>query len=657
MKEPLRGKVSRRVFLKSVAVGLIGGQRGIMGNFEANREAFLTDVRGCPFVAFLPLSLTQVRLLDGFWHQKLVLLQEVTIPTQYERLRETGRLDNFLYAAGKLDHTTGLQWLAPDSDVYKWLEALSWSLTFDPRPSLVALADEVIGLIAGAQDSNGYLHTLFNREKKKERWTNLRDLHELYCAGHLMQAAVAHRRVTGSDALLNVAVRLADHINQTFGPNGKPEPDGHPEVEMALVELFRETKKPEYLSLAQFFLDQRGKGLLGGFPNIQDHLPFRQLREMTGHAVRALYLNCGAADIYGHTGEKALMDALLHMWRNMTERRMYVTGGLGARHEGETFGRDYELPSQTAYAETCAAVAGILWAWRMMLLTGSPSYADVLETILYNGALSGIGLDGQSYFYVNPLSDRGGHRRQPFYPCACCPPNIARLIPMVPGMLYGVSDNTIWVHFFAASQTTVSMPTGDITILQETNYPWSGDIQFRLELEQPTSFTFKIRIPAWTPSAQIFVNDHPSLSPRPGEYAQITREWRSGDSVMLSLEMKPQLLASHPWAESISGKVSLRRGPIIYCWEQVDNPGADVWSIYLSPDTPLQEQKGDGILSGIVLLKGQGWALPKGNHQPLYQPAGSLRSHLRPVSVTAVPYFAWANRTAGPMTVWLPLKP
>ncbi len=624
------------------------------------KEVRLTDVTGCPHVVFHPVPMNRVRLGEGFWLNRLVQLQEVTLPTQYERLKETGRLDNFRYASGALKTSDGLQWLAPDSDVYKWLEALSWSLAFRPSSHLIAMANEVTDLIVGAQDSDGYLYTLFSHDRKRERWTNLRDMHELYCAGHLFQCAVAHHRVTGRDILLTVAQRLADHINGVFGPGKKQEPDGHPEVEMALVELYRETGRNAYFSLARFLLDQRGKGLLGGSPNIQDHLPFRQLREMTGHAVRALYLNCGAADIYAHTGEPDLWDTLDRLWANMTRGKMYVTGGLGARHEGEVFGRDYELPSQTAYAETCAAVAGIMWAWRMMLLSGGVGYADVLERILYNGALSGISLDARHYFYVNPLSDRGRHRRQPFFATACCPPNIARLISMVPGMLYGYSDRAVWVHFFATSQMELPTEVGWIRWKQDARYPWTGRVHLVYDGDEDVAFAVRIRIPVWSQQPVLCVNDKAYSSPEPGTYAEIKREWKKGDTVSLTFNMEPMLLVSHPWVEATAGKLAIQRGPIVYCLEQADHLDADVWDIHLAPDATLSESRGVGVLDGLVTLKGTGWVRSRREKESLtalYESAASARERMEPVPITAIPYFAWANRQPGPMSVWIPTKP
>ncbi len=627
-------------------------------------RSIVVDTTKSPHAKVRPVPIGAVRLRDRFWHPRLVALQEVTLPTQYDLMEETGRLDNFRRVAGKVTgEFRGLYF--NDSDVYKWAEAAAWSLAVNPDERTSQLLNRVIDEIAAAQDENGYLNTFFSLERKHQRWTNLRDMHELYCAGHLFQAAVAHHRVTGEEKLLQVALRFAEHIAQVFGPGKKEEPDGHPEVEMALVELFRETGDRRWLELAQFFVDVRGHGRIGGSPYHQDHQPFRQLSEVTGHAVRALYLNAGAADLYAETGEAALMDALQRMWRNLTEKRLYVTGGCGARYEGEAFGRDYELPNERAYAETCAAIANVLWQWRMFLLTGEARFWDVLELSLFNGALAGIGLDGKSYFYVNPLANRGQHRRQPYFECACCPPNIARLLPMVSSFLYAVGKKRdggqgtgdgggVFVNLYAESESVLTLNGVAVKFVQQTDYPWDGEVVLRVQPSKPLSFALHLRVPSWCPQATVKVNGQKVAEGGAGTFVTMQREWHPNDEVHLSLAMPAEFLVAHPFVEASVGRVAIRRGPLIYCVEQVDNPDGDVWCLAVRTDRPLVTKPMSILGLPIVAVEGEGEILPLAAWEgKLYQPLPAVRATVNPVRFTAIPYFAWANRDPSPMTVWL----
>ncbi len=620
-------------------------------------RSVVVDTSKSPHAKLRPVPIGAVNLNDHFWRPRLQTLQEVTLPTQYELMEQTGRLDNFRRAAGKIETSKGLRWLAPDSDVYKWLEAAAWSLAVEPNSQVSDLLNRVVAEIAPAQDADGYLNTFFTFDRKKDRWTNLKDMHELYCAGHLFQAAVAHHRVTGDKTLLKVAVRFADHIDSVFGPGKRPEPDGHPEVEMALVELSRETGDAKYLRLAKFFVDQRGHRYISGSPYLQDHKPFRELDEIVGHAVRALYLNAGAADLYAETGEQALMAALERMWRNLTERRLYVTGGCGAKHEGEAFGRDYELPNERAYAETCAAVANVLWNWRMLLLTGEARFADLMGLSLFNGALSGIGLDGKSYFYVNPLSDRGSHRRQPYFDCACCPPNIARLLPMVPHFLYAVADDGIFVNLYANSTAKITHHASRITLSQSTDYPWDGEVELKVSLPQPMEFALHLHIPNWCEKASVQVKDERFSEVPSGIYLTVRREWKAGDVLHISLPMRSEFVASHPQVEASGGRVAIRRGPLVYCLEQADNPEADVWDIAVATESSLISHPSSLLNLPVMVVQGEGVAVDRKIWEGrLYLPLRSLRQVVKPIRFTAIPYFAWANRKPGPMTVWLPKR-
>ncbi|MBS7618163.1 glycoside hydrolase family 127 protein, partial [Candidatus Bathyarchaeota archaeon] len=422
-------------------------------------KCVVVDSSQSPYSLLKPVSVDSVKLKDGFWAPRIKTLIEVTLPTQYELLEETGRIDNFRRTAGKMEtEFKGL--FFNDSDVYKWVEAASYALAYDGDSRIERIVNSVITDIVDAQDPDGYLNTYFTFERRAQRWTNLRDMHELYCAGHLIQAAVAHYRATGRRTLLDAGVKLADHILSIFAPGKRQGTPGHPEIEMALVELYRTTRRSAFLDLAKSFIDNRGKGLIGGSLYHIDHKPFRELDEIVGHAVRSVYLNCGAADVYMETGDGSLLRALERLWQNMVNCKMYVTGGLGSRYEGEAFGENYELPNRRAYAETCAAVANVMWNWRMLLVTGKAEYADIMELALYNGALAGIGLDGETYFYVNPLVDRGLHRRSRWFDCACCPPNIARLIASISGYFYSTSRDGIWIHIYATSEASIEFNGG-----------------------------------------------------------------------------------------------------------------------------------------------------------------------------------------------------
>ncbi|MCA1595910.1 MAG: glycoside hydrolase family 127 protein, partial [Chloroflexi bacterium] len=524
-----------------------------------------------------------------FWAPRLEINRKLTIPSQRRQCEETGRIDNFRRASGRKNgEFQGIYF--NDSDVYKWIEAAAFSLAGYPDPDLEAALDAVIEEIAAAQGPDGYLNSYFSLDRQGERWTNLRDMHELYCAGHLIQAAIAHHRATGKTSLLDVACRFADHIGSVFGPDARPGTPGHEEIEMALVELYRGTGQDRYLKLAAFFIEKRGSKppLIGGSAYHQDHLPFRDQTEMVGHAVRAVYLNCGAADLYLETGEKELSVALDRLWSNMTGRRIYVTGGLGSRYEGEAFGRDYELPNDRAYTESCAAIGSIMWNWRMLSAAGEARYADLMETALYNGMLAGLSLDGQHYFYQNPLEDDGHHRRAPWFGCACCPPNLSRMLSSLPGYCYSVSAESTaegnsegeaegaWIHLYIEGAASLTLPgRGRLSLVQRTRYPWEENVEIEITEAPATPAALRLRIPAWCSSADVSVNGGVQQRYPPGEYAALTRQWKRGDRVVLSLPMPVRLVESHPRVTSNHGQVAICRGPLVYCLEAVDNPGVD----------------------------------------------------------------------------------
>jgi hypothetical protein len=613
-------------------------------------RSFVIDTTKSPYAKLKTIPISSVKV-SGFWGKRIKILHDVTLPEQYRLLEETQRLYNFRRAAGKVKGDY-YGFFFNDTDVYKWQEAVSFSFaSYGRDENLEKILDQTIEEVAEAQDEDGYLDTYFTFERKKDRWTNLKDMHELYCAGHLIQAGIAHHRTTGKDTLLNIAKRFADHIDNVFGPGKKEGTCGHPEIEMALVELYRETGDKRYLNLAKFFIDERGKGLIGGETYHIDHKPFRELTEIVGHAVRALYLNCGATDLYLETGEKELMEALERLWKNFVERKMYITGGAGARHEGEAFGEEYELPNDTAYAETCAAIGSFMWNFRMLLAKGEGRFADIMEQTLYNGLLSGISLNGKEYFYVNPLEDNGEHRRKPWFACACCPPNIARLIASIPGYMYTTSEEGIWVHLYGENEAKIPWGDKEIKLIEKTNYPWEGNIEFEIKTEG--EYKIFLRIPSWAKGYTIKINGNKiNTKEVKNGYIEMENQWKEGDKINLELPMEIEIIESHPKVKDNVGKVAIKRGPIVYCMEQVDNPWGDPKYMEIA-DYNLKAEPSE-ILEGIVIIKGKGKIVDSRIWENnLYLPKEEVERNKKEVEFITIPYYAWANREKGPMTVWI----
>jgi DUF1680 family protein len=519
-----------------------------------------------------------------------------------------------------------------DSDLYKWLEALGWEGSAD--------GDAVIELIEAAQCDDGYLNSYYQVAKPGPRWSNLAWDHEMYCAGHLIQAAIAHARVRGEMRLLGVARRFADLLVEVFADRGTP---GHPEVETALVELYRLTGDRSYLELAQGLIDRRGHSTLQparfGSSYFQDRVPVREQPEVEGHAVRALYLAAGVTDLYMETGEAALLEAMERQWRDMAGRKAYVTGGLGAHHMDEAFGDPYELPPDRCYGETCAAIASVMWNWRMLLVTGEARYADLLERTLYNGFIAGLALDGSGYSYVNPLHVRDDHReagergarRRPWYACACCPPNVMRLLASLPHYLASEDAEGLQIHqYMDATLPGVRM---------RTDFPWGGAVE--LEVTEPGERTLGLRVPAW---GQTRLDGEPVA---PG-YARLRRDWRAGERVTLELDMTPRLVAPHPKIDAVRGCVAIERGPLVYCIE-----GA-VDDVRIDPAADLRADERPDLLGGIVTVAFDGSRAPAPDGE---WPYGSFAVQGEPASFEAVPYGWWGNRGDGGMRVWIPVSP
>ncbi|MEA2711111.1 MAG: uncharacterized protein QOF78_3712 [Phycisphaerales bacterium] len=589
------------------------------------------------------VPLTDVKLSDDFWSPRLVKNRAVTIPHNFKLCEETGRIANFA-RAGKLEPGPHQGAFFNDSDVYKVMEAAAYALAVQPDAKLDEYLDGVIAKVAAAQQPDGYLYTFYTLNNTLDkRYTNLKDHHELYCGGHMIEAAVAHFRATQKRNFIDVAIKFADHLDSVFGEGKRYDVDGHEEIELALFKLADATGNEKYRKLGEFFVRERGRGTKRKLYGVyyQDHKPTTQASEAVGHAVRQAYLLCAATDMCLH-GDAAQKPAMERIWRDITERKMYITGGIGAKHEGEAFGDAYDLPNESAYAETCAGIGNALWNHRMNLLSGEGKYADVVEQVTYNGFLSGINLAGDKFFYVNPLASRGKHHRLAWYDCACCPPNVARYMATIPARAYSVSGDNIYVNLYAAGEATVALPKGKVRIQQTTRYPWDGDVKLTIAPEQVKDFALKLRIPQWCQNAIVAINGK-SLGELVNEkgYVTIDGAWKAGDVVELKMPMPIQRVKADPRVKANVGRVALQRGPIVYCVEAVDNAGRAM-NLSLPPDAELTAEHRGQLLGGVTVIKGKALARQKENEKP------------KMVDFTAVPYFAWDNREAGEMVVWLP---
>jgi DUF1680 family protein len=596
-----------------------------------------------------------VHITDGFWAPRIETNRTVTIEANLHQCKITGRIKNFA-VAGKLEPGKHQGELYNDSDVYKVLEGIAYTLSSRRDPDLERRTDAVIDQIAAAQQPDGYLNTYWTLVKPNERWKNIQYGHELYCAGHLIEAAVAYHQATGKRKLLDVAIKLADHIDSVFGPDKRWEASGHEEIELALVKLYRATGNERYLKLARFFLDARGRAdkrrLFGEYA--QDHKPVREQTEVTGHAVRAMYLYSGMADVAALTGDQGLLTAIERIWHDVVERKMYVTGGIGPSASNEGFTVPYDLPNDSAYAETCAAIGMALWNHRMFLMTGEAKYADVVEREAYNGLLSGVSLGGDRFFYVNPLGSKGNHHRVPWFDCSCCPTNIVRYIPALGERVYAQRDNDLYTVLYVGSTATVSLRDGKVKLTQETNYPWEGKIRIKVEPERPFAFGVNLRIPGWVSGGyRLWVNgqreeeeERPTKA-RLGWYTRVERTWKAGDTVELELPMEVERVHADPHVKADAGRVALQRGPIVYCLEGVDN-GGRVRNLCLPRDAKLTAAFEKDLLRGVVVVRGEALAVTRDKDDKLTT---------RPVPLRAVPYSTWDNRKPGEMVVWLPETP
>lgn len=617
-----------------------------------------------------PVPFTSVKVTDNFWGQRLQASREVTIPLAFSKCEETGRYENFVKAAHPSDTYKVEGFSFDDTDVYKTIEGASYSLQTYPDKKLQKYIDSVLVIVAGAQEPDGYLYTARTMNPKhphnwagKERWVAVENLsHEFYNLGHMIEGAVAHYQATGKRNFLNIAIKYADCVCREIGnsPQQKKYVPGHQIAEMALVKLYMVTGDKKYLDQAKFFLDTRGYTSRKDAYS-QAHKPVVEQDEAVGHAVRAVYMYSGMADVAAITGDSSYIKAIDKIWDNIVSKKIYITGGIGARHAGEAFGNNYELPNQSAYCETCAAIGNVYMNYRLFLLHGDAKYFDVLERTLYNGLISGVSLDGGSFFYPNPLSSNGKYSRKPWFGCACCPSNVSRFIPSLPGYVYAVKNDQVYVNLYLSNKAELKVDKKKILLEQETGYPWNGDI--RLKITQGNQdFTMKLRIPGWVrgnvlpsdlysyadnqkPAYQVSVNGQTVESDVNDGYLSIARKWKKGDVVEVHFDMIPRIVKANPKVEADHGRVAVERGPIVYCAEWPDNR-FNVHSILLNQHPQFKVTDKPELLYGIRQITTDAQALS-------YDKAGKLVT--KDVELTLIPYYAWAHRGEGDMEVWLPI--
>lgn len=626
-----------------------------------------------------PVSFTDVKLNDQFWTSRIETNRTVTIPASFARCENTGRVKNFEMAAARSGKFC-TKFPFDDTDIYKTIEGASYSMAVHPDAKLDAYVDSLIMIVGKAQEPDGYLYTARTIDplhphtwSGPERWVKENELsHELYNSGHMFEAAAAHYLATNKRNFLDIALKNADLLVKTFGPGKRHVAPGHEIVEMGLVRLYRITGKKEYLDLAKFFIDERGhraydKTSTDEWKNgmyWQDNEPVIAQEDAEGHAVRAMYLYSGMADVAALTGDKEYITAIDKIWNNMVGKKIYVQGGIGAVPGGERFGADYELPNTTAYNETCAAIGDVFWNQRMFLLHGESKYIDVMEKVLYNGLISGVGLDGKTFFYTNAMQVTNGvthHELEPersgWFECSCCPTNMARFLPSLSGYMYAQKDNNVFVNLFIAGTANMEVSNKKVSIVQSNNYPWNGALSFAVTPEAPTNFAMHIRIPGWARAEAIpsdlyafrnksaakislKLNGKAVAYKVENGYAVINRRWKKGDNIQLNLPMEVKKVIANKALVDDKGKTALQRGPIIYCAEWKDN-GGTVSHLAIPANATFKPVTEPNLLNGITVLKGEVLSKTKGEAA-------------KKVELTAIPYYSWANRGKGEMTLWFP---
>lgn len=631
------------------------------------KDQGIENLAKSPHAKLRNIPVRAVTITGGFWAQRREINVTRSIPTMHDLMESNGRMNNFRRLAGKSNVAQSGP-LFSDSDVYKWIDAVGFVLQSGDHPVLRASAEKVIEEVVAVQEPSGYLNTYYQDDRKSLRMLPQTQTtgHELYCIGHMVQAGIAYYRATGDRKLLDAGIRFVDDfLIPNYGPAPrKPIVSGHPEIELALIELYRITGDKRQLELAGYILQGDKRIELPEHRTIYmfSGTPFTERSKMEGHAVRAMYACCGATDYYMETGDPTYWQTLNHLWNDTTATKMYVTGGVGSRSDGEAFGDAYELPNFRAYGESCAAIGNMMWNWRMLAATGDAKFTDVIERALYNGINSGMSLDGTLYCYRNPLAfdpSTGDKIRNPWYDVTCCPPNLERTLGSLPGYCYSTSADGIYLHLYDNSELDWHLENGvALKVTQKTGYPWDGGVKITVTPAEASEFTFYLRIPGWAGHAQVAVNGKGMGGATPGQYFPIRRRWAPGDIIQLQVEIVPQLVEANARVADDSGRVAIQRGPLIYCLEEIDQPaGVSLSDVAVNPGSRPAEQfqsefKSD-LLGGMVVLHHTGAVYERGSSEKMlysrYQ-GGSLRT--RKVPLTFIPYYAWANRQATSMQVW-----
>jgi DUF1680 family protein len=639
--------------------------------FTAILLSVITTTVAQPTRQFEPVNFSQVNITDSFWKPTLDKVATTTLQACiYQTEVKTPRIRNFeKVARGKNEKHEGIFY--DDSDVFKALEAIAYSLKNHPNPDLEKKADEWIDKIAAAQLPDGYINTYYSLGRMDERWSDM-SMHEDYNGGHLIEAAVAYYQVTGKRKLLDVAIKFADHFDSLFGPGKKHWVTGHQELELALVKLYNTTRDKKYLDLSYWLLEERGHKYAKGYTwtdwrdtaYAQDVVPVREQTEITGHAVRAMYMYTGAADVAALTGDEGYMKAMKSVWEDVVYRNLYVTGGIGSSGSNEGFGTDYELPNEQAYCETCASVGMVYWNQRMNLLTGDSKFIDVLERSLYNGARDGLSLNGDRFFYGNPLASDGRHNRREWFGTACCPANIARLVSSLGDYIYGFSDKGIWINLYIGSNTIAKIGKTEVPVNMETNYPWDGKIKITVNPKSKSKFAMNLRIPGWAQGeavpGDLFVfedktktnftitlNGKPASYKMENGYAVIERDWKKGDVIELNLPMEVKRIVSRPEVKQDVDRIALQRGPLVYCVEGADNDN-QAWNLIIPDKATFQTTYQKDLLDGVTTIQFDAPTIQISND------GQSVKTEVK--KVTAIPYYAWCNRGQNQMQVWLPRR-
>ncbi len=691
----MKHELSRRTFIASTAASIASpalasvqpGAGGLLSYFADEPQppaaatgtwsnAGVIDLSHSPFAKLKTVPVHAVKLGDGFWTRRRKTNVDSSIPSMHDELVEHGRMDNFLRLSGRSSEPQKGP-VYSDSDIYKWTEAVGFALQSNDLPDLRKTTETMIKEVVASQEPGGYLNTYYVGDRKPLRmlYETQETGHELYCIGHLLQGAIAYYRATGDRTLLDAGIRFVDlFLLPNYGPgaNQKAIVAGHPEIEMALIELYRTTGKRDYVDLAGYIL--HGDSRIPLRPRQITYMfcgiPLTSRTKLEGHAVRAMYACCGATDYYLETGDPSYWKSLNALWNDLTQHQLYVTGGVGAREAGEAFGDAYELPNARAYGESCAAIGNMMWNWRMLAASGEARFADVMERALYNGINSGMSLDGRTYCYRNPLAfdpfdgsddelSPEGKIRNPWYDTTCCPPNLERTFASLPGYFYSTSSDGIYIHLYDNSEMNWHLQDGNaLKIQQKTNYPWSGEVQITVSPATPSEFVVYVRIPGWSQKTDVQVNGVAVAGAQPGEYLAIRRRWSGRETIVMTFDMSTQLLKANPAVSDDRGRVAFQRGPLVFCMERLDQPteqGIDLAGYAVQLDGSTTARFEPDLLDGVMVLEHPGSVCQPVSAKALYFATDEAKTvQPIPATVRLIPYYAWANRNPAAMQVWIP---